>query len=117
MTRLSGKKASIYYERYIKSIKWVTKATAWKRETGKCEKCDSIDFLTVHHKHYRTLGAEKRSDIEVLCKECHFKTHEEEAARGAYWRGYRAWCRKTKRDPEVDYTDEFDEFIHRRVYA
>jgi RNase P subunit RPR2 len=113
---LSGTRASEYYKAYIKSIKWVAKATAWKRETGKCEKCGATELLTVHHLHYRTLGCEKRSDVQVLCKECHFKTHEEEAESSAYWRGYATWCHKRGLDQELDYTEQFAEWVMRRSY-
>jgi len=117
MTRLSGRLASPYYQRYIKSIKWKSKAERWKLETGKCERCGGTDRLEVHHLHYRTLANEQRADVQVLCRSCHADIHESERENAAYWRGYRTWCRRTGRDPEDDHTDEFDDFIRWRAEA
>ena len=33
--------------------------------------------LTVHHKHYRTVGNEAEEDLMVVCNECHSKIHNE----------------------------------------
>lgn len=45
--------------------KWQTRNKVWKR---------AITF-NVHHKHYRTVCKEQRSDIMVLCISCHDLGH------------------------------------------
>jgi hypothetical protein len=63
------------YVKYINSAEWREKSRIWRMEEGKCELCGSTDRLQCHHKHYRTLGKEKRSDIQVVCYKCHCKLH------------------------------------------
>lgn len=63
------------YVKYINSAEWREKSRIWRMEEGKCELCGSTDRLQCHHKHYRTLGKEKRSDIQVVCYNCHCKRH------------------------------------------
>lgn len=41
-----------------------------------CEKCESKRFLTVHHRHYKTLGNESRKDVKILCWKCHHRLHQ-----------------------------------------
>ena len=40
-----------------------------------CEDCGAYERLQVHHKDYRGLGYEERSDLEVLCAQCHSRRH------------------------------------------
>lgn len=30
----------------------------------------------VHHKHYNSLGYEKREDVQILCRRCHSMCHD-----------------------------------------
>jgi len=64
------------YIQYIKSEEWRNKSKKFILEQGSCEKCGSGFKLTCHHKHYKTLGFERRKDILVLCWYCHKKFHE-----------------------------------------
>jgi hypothetical protein len=65
------------YHEYIKSEKWQRKARkARRRAGGKCELCQSTYRIEVHHKHYRTLGQESMTDLQVLCSGCHSIQHE-----------------------------------------
>lgn len=67
------------YEHYTLSGAW-RKRRKRKLKSVKhtCERCGSKVRLQVHHKHYRTVGREKNSDLEVLCESCHDKHHEAE---------------------------------------
>ncbi len=64
-----------YYE-YIKSKEWKTFRKEILSKRTQCQRCCSKIGLQLHHKHYKTLGNEKSSDIIVLCKECHFGFHK-----------------------------------------
>lgn len=44
---------------------------------GRCEWCGSPDNLETHHVHYHTLGREERTDLIVLCDECHGSHHKQ----------------------------------------
>lgn len=70
-----GKPARVDYYDYINSKEWSEKSRQFRKETGKCEMCGSMKKLQCHHLHYRTLGREKRKDIQVLCHTCHMKVH------------------------------------------
>jgi hypothetical protein len=73
-----GKKAKpkkVNYHEYIRSQDWINKSRKWRKKTKACEKCGSAKELQCHHKHYRTLGRERREDILVVCRTCHCKLH------------------------------------------
>jgi 5-methylcytosine-specific restriction endonuclease McrA len=40
-----------------------------------CQTCGAMRTLQVHHIDYSRLGKEKRTDVVVLCKMCHKRTH------------------------------------------
>lgn len=76
------------YREYINSADWKFRADQFKAaKNHKCEECgmSSDDYwagisrhqieLHVHHKHYRTLGREKQTDVRVLCRPCHRLEH------------------------------------------
>lgn len=63
------------YADYIKSAEWRRKSRCWRKQAGKCEICGSTERLECHHKHYKTLGKEKRKDIMVVCRTCHCEIH------------------------------------------
>lgn len=67
------------YSDFLNSIFWKEKRE-WiiKCKGSKCERCNSIKNLVVHHIHYETLGNESSKDVLVLCKECHNKEHLKE---------------------------------------
>lgn len=68
-------KARVKYAEYINSIEWRRKSRYWRKQTGKCEKCGATERLECHHKHYKTLGNERRRDIMVVCHACHCELH------------------------------------------
>ena len=60
------------YSRYLQSKHWKAfRFLALEHCGNKCSLCGSTDNLTVHHKHYETIGDEKFDDVEVLCRQCH----------------------------------------------
>lgn len=64
------------YDIYISSTAWKHFAKSLKEERGgKCEKCEATTRLTVHHTHYGTLFHERKSDLLVLCWDCHQDEH------------------------------------------
>jgi 5-methylcytosine-specific restriction endonuclease McrA len=65
------------YAKYIVSRFWFELRTQFLAQSGyRCECCGDARNLQVHHKHYKTLGNERRGDVEVLCRACHTSRHE-----------------------------------------
>lgn len=66
----------VQYHAYMNSRRWRRKrASLIKARGSRCEDCGTTKRLTVHHKHYRTLGHERVRDVEVLCWQCHKERH------------------------------------------
>lgn len=63
------------YAAYRNSTHWRAFSSAMRDEVGACEECGITDTLNVHHKHYRSLGCERREDVLVLCERCHHNEH------------------------------------------
>ena len=70
------KEVEVKYQEYIISEEWKAKSKKWIMESNGCERCGSFTYLTCHHKHYRTLGFERRFDVKILCWNCHKKHHQ-----------------------------------------
>jgi len=66
------------YWKYVRSGFWRDKCKKFLKDfDGKCEWCDKkIKNPEVHHKHYKSLGYENRSDVNLICKKCHKNHHE-----------------------------------------
>lgn len=65
----------INYEEYLQSDGWRQKRDAvMARSCGKCERCGS-PAVHVHHKSYQHLGGEPLTDLEAICRPCHFQEH------------------------------------------
>jgi hypothetical protein len=45
------------------------------RGRGKCEYCRLRQVAALHHRHYRTEGAEKLKDVMAVCNVCHQAIH------------------------------------------
>jgi len=58
---------------YYKTEHWRNFSKNIRHERGKCELCGETRRLQVHHKTYRRLYRERKSDVQVLCEECHLK--------------------------------------------
>lgn len=68
------------YRAYLNSPHWrQTRNAALKRAHWRCNRCGGKRDLNVHHRSYERLGAERDSDLEVLCFTCHNGHHVEEA--------------------------------------
>lgn len=66
---LTGKEK---YQQYLRSEHWrITKAAALETAKHRCQVCNSVYGLQVHHRTYERLGAEEPSDLTVLCDKCH----------------------------------------------
>lgn len=70
------------YQEYIRSKDWQVKADRFKTDANyTCERCKRYcniiggSQLHIHHKHYNTLGRERREDVSVLCEWCHKLQH------------------------------------------
>jgi 5-methylcytosine-specific restriction endonuclease McrA len=66
-----------YRDVYLRSAHWRS-LRIWALEAAdwRCQRCGKTmsvagGSLDVHHKHYRTVGHERPSDLEVLCRPCH----------------------------------------------
>jgi hypothetical protein len=66
-------------QRYYKCAWWKhTRQAAIERANSRCEHCESIYNLQVHHLTYERLGKEIPEDLQVLCFECHRQAHSKE---------------------------------------
>jgi len=60
------------YTAYLASPRWAATRAAAIAHAGHCERCGRRWLrYEVHHRHYRTLGHEDWSDLQVLCTTCH----------------------------------------------
>jgi hypothetical protein len=67
------------YPKYLRSDHWRTLSAAKVEDVGfRCERCKRRTQLEVHHMTYERLGAERLSDLRVLCRSCHEKHHASE---------------------------------------
>jgi 5-methylcytosine-specific restriction endonuclease McrA len=63
---------------YLKSKKWgFLKRRAIKTHGAQCAKCQSTTPpLDVHHLNYRNIFDVTVDDLQVLCRDCHTKEHD-----------------------------------------
>ena len=60
------------YAEYLAGDHWrETRAHAIWAAGHRCQLCGGTARLEVHHRHYRSLGAEPPEDLAVLCDRCH----------------------------------------------
>lgn len=71
------------YQEYLASVWWRRRRYARLHQAhGKCERCGVVTtVVNVHHVHYDRRGAERDSDLEVLCRTCHEGHHFAESRR------------------------------------
>lgn len=68
-----------WYTQYLLSPRWVTFRNRLVRSRGNmCQRCKAVPHVSLHHKTYARLFRESPKDVEFLCKECHFKAHQED---------------------------------------
>lgn len=64
------------YQIYLESDHWKAfRAKILNERKHCCENCKSSERLQIHHITYERLGAELPTDVAVLCKPCHKRTH------------------------------------------
>ena len=68
--------ATMPYADYLKTDHWQTvRKAALERAEHRCQTCSTDEHLHVHHRTYENRGAERDSDVIVLCKTCHERFH------------------------------------------
>jgi hypothetical protein len=116
------------YETYMVSGEWAERrALALESAAHRCQRCGALGGLEVHHKHYRTLGAERAEDLEVLCMPCHEVADREREARTAvenaaalYDARLNGWASKKYGDDwfascdETEVAEDFEDWLDRR---
>lgn len=69
--------AAMPYQAYLLTEYWkITRDKALSRADYKCQLCSSARYLQVHHNTYERLGAERDSDLIMLCRDCHARYHD-----------------------------------------
>lgn len=85
-SRPADKNLSDHYREYLDSEAWRgTRMAALKRAGHRCAVCGTNRGLEVHHKHYRSLGAEAWGDLAVLCRDCHENADRRRGFGGRAW--------------------------------
>lgn len=75
------------HKQVLESKRWKELRRRRIREVGgKCERCGASGVLELHHRHYQTLGEERPSDVEVVCRRCHAEGHGKGDPRDNYFR-------------------------------
>jgi len=60
------------YRTYLLSDEWKLKRReVIKRAGGRCQTCNSLGKLEVHHRTYKDIFNEKLEDLIALCPKCH----------------------------------------------
>lgn len=68
--------ATMPYSAYLRTTYWEEKRKqALDRARHRCQTCNSMDDLQVHHRTYERRGHERPDDLTVLCRTCHRKIH------------------------------------------
>lgn len=91
------------YREVLKSKRWKEFSRyAVHQAQNECQRCGMPKKpLHVHHLHYDTLGNEKLTDVEVVCRDCHPEADEERAKASEiraddrrFHNGYETYMRK-----------------------
>ena len=64
------------YKNYLNSSDWKLKRKAKLATTRRCAICGSEENIDIHHLIYKDLFNVERKDLRVLCRRCHFLTHD-----------------------------------------
>ena len=66
------------YKDYLKSDGWKERRKLFlQTKDNRCERCESIMRLNVHHGSYQTFGKESDEHLFILCKTCHNELHKD----------------------------------------
>jgi len=67
---------AVDYKSYLQSPEWERRRqAAFDYADHRCQVCYSNIKIQAHHRTYERLGAERPSDLTVLCDDCHAKYH------------------------------------------
>jgi len=64
------------YREYLRSNDWKIKKSNKLKKTKNCAICNKKNNLDIHHIFYKSWYDVENSDLRILCRECHYKTHE-----------------------------------------
>lgn len=65
------------YRAYVRTRHWmIIKNKRLKLSNDKCDICGSNNDLQVHHIRYKNLYDVDLDDLQAICKNCHYKHHE-----------------------------------------
>jgi len=80
-SKLSKKQKA--YNKFIQSPEWqAIRVNLFSIRGKKCEQCDSVDRINVHHKTYKRFGGkENPEDLLILCNKCHAIIHKKKPAK------------------------------------
>jgi 5-methylcytosine-specific restriction endonuclease McrA len=84
---MNRRRHSLLYLIYLRSPIWRLRRRVWILQArGRCQHCGSHRRLTIHHRTYQRLGRERRSDVAVLCWNCHRQQHSHARPAHTQWR-------------------------------
>src|SRR3990167_2957622 len=63
------------YQDYLKSSDWEDKKSKKYSKLRRCAICGDKENLDIHHLNYKNLTDCEQSDLRILCRRCHFTTH------------------------------------------
>jgi 5-methylcytosine-specific restriction endonuclease McrA len=65
------------YREYLQTDHWrEVRGIALARARHRCQLCNSMERLNVHHRDYSRRGEERAADVIVLCHTCHETFHD-----------------------------------------
>jgi len=64
------------YKEYLQSDDWKNKRKKKLLKKRRCAICSETKNLDVHHIFYKNWYDVENSDLRVLCRRCHYKTHD-----------------------------------------
>ncbi len=68
--------STLPYNEYLHTRHWwLVRHAALQRANHRCQLCNSMNHLQVHHRTYERRGAERDDDVIVLCDTCHTRFH------------------------------------------
>lgn len=69
---------ALSYAEYLQTPVWIEMRDAARERAGyRCQLCASTGLLDVHHNNYPPRGTETALDLVVLCRDCHYRFHQE----------------------------------------
>ena len=90
------------YSQYLRGPHWADVKARFRSSRlckRRCFACgDSSDRLSLHHRTYKRIGAERLSDLIEVCQACHEQIHKHQDSDGApLWGATSKVVRKTRK--------------------